>query len=286
MKPIESSRIAVLGLGLMGGSFAAAIRDRCETVIGMDRRPEAVQFALDHNLIDAGVSEIEEAVSDIDITILAAPVRAILDQISTYARSWPAGSLLLDLGSTKQEVVRRMEILPESVHALGGHPMCGKELSGIHHADPQIFNDATFILTPLDRTVPEALAMAEALVRAVGSVPLILDPSRQDHLTATLSHLPYLLSCGLVATADAVTSGDPAAWEIVAGGFRDTSRISGSDIDMMIDILLTNRQEICSAVAAFQGRLGQLTQWVAEEDESALRESLTKIREERRRMFP
>lgn len=286
MKPIESSRIVVLGLGLMGGSFAAAIRGRCATVIGMDQQPETVQFALDHNLIDAGTTEIEDAVSKSDITILAAPVRAILDQIETYAQSWPPGSLVLDLGSTKQEIVARMEVLPESVHALGGHPMCGKELSGIHHADPEIYRQATFILTPLDRTTPEALATAETLVRAVGSVPLILAPSRQDHLTATLSHLPYLLSCGLVATADAVTSGDPAAWEIVAGGFRDTSRIAGSDIHMMIDILLTNRQEICSAVAAFQGKLGQLAQWIAEEDESSLREALIKIRAERKRMFP
>jgi len=286
VKPVGSSRIAVLGLGLMGGSFAAALRGHCASVIGMDRRGDAVRFALEHDLIDTGTTCVEDALPDVDITVLAAPVRAILDHINTYAQSWRPDSLVLDLGSTKQEIARRMESLPDSVHAVGGHPMCGKELSGIHHADPAIYEQATFILTPLHRTTPEALATAEALVRVAGSVPLILDPARQDHLTATLSHLPYLLSCGLVATADAVTSSDPAAWEIVAGGFRDTSRIAGSDIDMMIDVLLTNRQEICSAVAAFQGRLGQLAQSIAEEDESALREVLTKIRTERKRMFP
>ena len=114
----------------------------------------------------------------------------------------------------------------------------------------------------------------------------MLSAERQDFLVATVSHLPYLLACALVATADATTSADPAAWEIVAGGFRDTSRVAGSDVTMMLDILLTNQEEVLSAVETFQAQLGVLAHLVASGDEGALRSRLSRIRKERRRMFP
>jgi prephenate dehydrogenase len=114
----------------------------------------------------------------------------------------------------------------------------------------------------------------------------VLSPERQDRLVATLSHLPYLLACGLVATADVMTSPDPAAWEIVAGGFRDTSRVAGSDVTMMLDILMTNREAVLQSVEAFQGQLEVLAGLVAAGDEQALRATLSAIRGERMRMFP
>jgi prephenate dehydrogenase len=105
-------------------------------------------------------------------------------------------------------------------------------------------------------------------------------------LVATLSHLPYLLACALVATADATTSADPAAWEIVAGGFRDTSRVAGSDVNMMLDILMTNQEEVLKAVATLQAQLSALAGLVRSGEEDSLRAKLSTIRETRLEMFP
>jgi prephenate dehydrogenase len=164
--------------------------------------------------------------------------------------------------------------------------MCGKETSGVEVADRDLYRQRTFILCPLPRTSEAALALGRELVCATGAQPLVLEPGRQDFLVATLSHLPYMLACALVRTADATTSADPAAWEIVAGGFRDTSRVAGSDVTMMLDILLTNRAEVLKALEACRAQMRRLTSLVERGDEDDLRAALEAIRAERLRMFP
>jgi prephenate dehydrogenase len=192
----------------------------------------------------------------------------------------------MDLGSTKSQIVSAMARLPDHVQPLGGHPMCGKEVSGIEAADPALYQGCTFILTPLPRTSEAALSLGRALAEAVGARPLVLEPERQDFLVATVSHLPYLLACAMVNTADAKTSPDPAAWEIVAGSFRDTSRVAASDVTMMTDILLTNREKVLEALDTYQAQLRDLTYLVETGDEEMLRTTLSTIRAKRKEMFP
>ncbi len=286
MRPLAEAQITVIGLGLMGGSLAGALRGRCRQVTGVARRSETIQIALSRGLIDRGTTVIADGVCEADAVILATPVRTILQQLEEIAPLLPHGCLLMDLGSTKREIVAAMEKLPPHVQPLGGHPMCGKEKSGLEVADPELYRERTFILTPLQRTSPDALRLGTAIAEAIGARPLVLDAERQDYLVATLSHLPYLLACALVATADATTSSDPAAWEIVAGGFRDTSRVAASDVTMMVDILLTNREEVLKAVRVYQTQLHHLAQLVEAGDESNLRAALSAIRSERLKMFP
>jgi prephenate dehydrogenase len=192
----------------------------------------------------------------------------------------------MDLGSTKGQIVGAMAALPPHVQPLGGHPMCGKEKSGIEVADPAIYSGATFILSPLDRTSEAALDLGRALVEASGATPLVIEAGRQDFLVATLSHLPYMLACSLVSTADSTTSADPLAWKIVAGGYRDTSRVAGSDVTMMVDILLTNRDEVIKAMRTCIEKMRVLTDLVNVGDEDTLRRTLGTLREKRREMFP
>jgi prephenate dehydrogenase len=227
-----------------------------------------------------------EGVREADVVVLATPVRVILRQLSEIASLLPEDCLLMDLGSTKARIVAEMERLPEHIQPLGGHPMCGKEKSGIEVADPALYEGCTFILSPLKCTSEEALALGRALAEAVGAVPLVLEPERQDYIVATVSHLPYLLACALIATADATVSADPAAWEIVATGFRSTSRLAGSDVTMMTDILLTNREEVRKALDAYQEHLGELVRLVEIADEEKMREVLSVIRKTRREMYP
>ncbi len=286
VESLPQATVAIIGLGLMGGSLAGALRGKCKTVLGIARRKEAVQKALELALIDRGTSSLKEGVREADVVVLAIPVRAIINQLPVIAALLPDGCLLMDLGSTKANIVEVMANLPPNIQVLGAHPMCGKEKSGIEVAEPALYQGRTFILSPLARTSEKALALGQQLARAVGASPLVIEAARQDYLTAAVSHLPYMLACALVKTCDATVSNDPLIWKIVAGGFRDTSRVAGSDVTMMLDILLTNRGEIVNAMTECAAHLQQLAQLVAESDEEKLDRVLTKIRETRREMFP
>ncbi len=283
---LADSQVTVVGLGLMGGSLAGALRGQCRAVVGVARRSGSLEVASACGLIDWGTTEVADGVRDADVVVLATPVRTITRQLAELAPLLPQGCLLMDLGSTKTEIVAAMARLPDHVQPLGGHPMCGKELSGIAAAEPGLFRGRTFILTPLPRTSEAALNLGRELAEATGAHALVLDPQRQDYLVATLSHLPYLLACALIATADTTTSADPAAWEIVAGGFRDTSRVAGSDVTMMLDILLTNKEEVLKAVGVYQAQLAALAHLLEAGDEEGLRVALSDIRQKRKEMFP
>jgi len=283
---LRDCQVSIVGLGLMGGSLAGALRGQCRSVVGVARRAEVVETALAQGLIDWGTTDLAEGLREADVVVLATPVRIILRQLGEIGPLLPEGCLLIDLGSTKSRIVDEMARLPAHVQPLGGHPMCGKEVSGIEVAEPTLYRGRTFILTPLPRTSEAALALGYELAEATGAHPLVLDAQRQDFLVGTVSHLPYMLACALVATADATTSADPAAWEIVAGGFRDTSRVAGSDVTMMLDILMTNRKEVLKAVATCQEQLSHLAHLVGNGDEDALRNALSAIRKTRLEMFP
>ena len=283
---LADAQVTIVGLGLMGGSLAGVLRGQCRRVIGVARRTETVEAASAGGLVDYGTMELEEGVAGADIVVLATPVRVILHQLATIGPLLPGGCLLMDLGSTKADIVAAMDALPPHVQPLGGHPMCGKERSGIEVADPTLYRQRTFILCPLARTSTRALALGQALVQASGAEPLFVEAERQDSLVATVSHLPYLLACALVSTADATTSADPLVWEIVAGGYRDTSRVAGSDVTMMLDILLTNREKVVAAAEVCLAQLEGLRELVASGDEDLLRTRLAAIRETRRDMFP
>ena len=286
MTELTDARVAVVGLGLMGGSLAGALHGKCARVIGVARREETIESALSRGLIDDGTTDLATGVQGADIVVLATPVRTIIEQIEEIGPLLPSGCLVMDLGSTKAQIAGRMNDLPAGVQPIGGHPMCGREVAGIAAADPALYRGCTFILTPLARTSPAAIALGESLVQAVRAHPLIIEPEQHDRLAATISHLPYLLACALVSTADALTSIDPAVWEIVAGGFRDTTRIAGSDVTMMLDILLTNRGEVLEALNTYRASVRKLAQLVASGEEEDLRQALDTIRTLRREMYP
>jgi prephenate dehydrogenase len=285
VKRLTDTQVTIVGLGLMGGSLAGALRGKCRAIVGVARRAEAIETALARGLVDRGTTDLEIAVRQSDAVVLATPVRVILRLLAEIGPLLPEGCLLMDLGSTKAQIVAGMARLPGHVQPLGGHPICGREVSGISAADPTLYRDHPFILTPLPRTSQAALALGRALVEAVGARPLVLDPDRHDRLVATVSHLPYLLACGLVGTAQIKAAADPMVWQIAASGFRDTSRLAASDVTMMLDILLTNREAVLEALGTCETQLRQLTHLIEVGDEEGLRTALHNIRERRKEMF-
>ncbi len=288
MDDVSGFSLTVVGLGLMGGSFAGALKGQCKTVVGVDKSQDVVDRALARGFIDAGTTDITSGVRQADVVVLATPVRSIVKLMESISHQLAEGCVLMDLGSTKADILQAMAKLPAHIQPLGGHPMCGKEISGIDAADKDLYRDRTFILSPLPRTSESTLELGKALARAIGAVPLIVEGNRQDFLVGTLSHLPYLLACALISTADKTTSPDPLAWKIVAGGYRDTSRVAGSDVTMMVDILSTNRDKVLKAVDVYIEQLRYLADLVAqgEEGESALREALQYIQATRKEHYP
>jgi prephenate dehydrogenase len=280
---LTDARVSVVGLGLMGGSLAGALRGQCRTVVGVARRAETIETALARSLVDRGTTDLADGVHGADVVVLATPVRVVLHLLRQIGPLLRAGCLLMDLGSTKSQIVACMAQLPSHIEPLGGHPMCGTERSGIEAADPKLYSGANFVLTPLPRTSEVALALGRSLVEAVGARSLVLDPDRHDRLVAAVSHLPYLLACGLVGTAEWVGSTDSAVWTVAASGFRDTSRLAASDVTMMLDILLTNRRAVTEALKAYQAHLCNLTHLIQSADEEGLRAVLTDIRGSRLR---
>jgi prephenate dehydrogenase len=217
--------------------------------------------------------------------VLAAPVRAILAQLALLARR-PAPArppIVLDLGSTKTAIAAAMRQLPAGYAPLGGHPMCGKEVSGLGHAEADLFRDKVFILTPLERTPRWALSRVRELVHAIGARPIELTPERHDELAAAASHLPYLAATLLVRAAEGL--GDDQVWEMAASGFRDTSRLAASDVTMMTDILLTNRRAIARALERYQAELSNLLVMLESGDAETLAAFLGEAAWRRRGLF-
>jgi prephenate dehydrogenase len=275
---LAECRVGIIGLGLMGGSIAMGLKDACRSISGYDVEPNVIAQALDHGTIHR---PIDLRGDEVDLLILAAPVSAILDWLDRLPPVFAGEFHLLDLGSTKTRIVERMRLLPDRISPLGGHPMCGKETSGLSAADGDLFRGCLFVLTPLERTRPGTLNIALELTAALRARSLTLDPQRHDRAAAAISHLPYLISATLV---DAVIHLDAdEAWPLAASGFRDTSRLAASDVTMLLDILKSNRGEVLRALDSAQVSLQETIELIEREDWLDLRAKLESVREKRMR---
>jgi prephenate dehydrogenase len=278
----RSKNLAIVGLGLMGGSLALALRGCAETIVGIDQNPATRQYALDHGLVDQATEDLKAGVAEADAVLLAAPVRVILDilhkRIGSYLR---ANTLLMDIGSTKFDICEALGSLPIGIQAIGGHPMTGKEHSGIQAADANLYQHRPFVLCSTRRTTPATRLRALALVESIGAEAIEMEAPRHDRIVAGISHLPYMLSASLVATIAREAQHDEAFWQLAAGGFRDMSRLAGSDIQMMGDILSTNTRAVATLLAMFRVRLAELETMLIAGEHDKLIESLFPVREAR-----
>jgi prephenate dehydrogenase len=267
--------VCIVGLGLMGGSLALALRmaERApDLIVAVSRRADVLEAARSAGAIDLATRNLRAGVADADVIVLATPVRTILRLLPEVGRSARSRALVMDLGSSKTQICEAMESLPAGLQPVGGHPMCGKEMAGFAAADGALFRERAFALCPLARTAPEALDAATALARSVGARPLVVDPVLHDRAVAGISHLPYVAAAALVNCV--TSSGDPLAWSLASSGFRDTSRLAASDVDMMLDILLTNREAVVDWLERYAGQLDVLRSALGSGDEAGLRELL------------
>jgi prephenate dehydrogenase len=286
LKSLQESTVAIIGLGLMGGSLALALRaqNACRKILGITRNPDVRDAAVKSAAVDAASGDLMLA-SDADVIVLATPVRTILEQLSRVGQVAREEVIIMDLGSTKRAIVQAMEALPPHVEPIGAHPMCGKEASGFDAADASLYRNAAFILTPLARTSASTLALAASLATTVGARPIVLDAERHDKIIATTSHLPFTLASTLMTAADELAHADGSVYALAASGFRDTSRLAASDTTMMLDILLTNRENVVGAMRAYSRHLVALAELIDQQDETGLRAILQDAATKRRKLF-
>ncbi len=267
---LSRSRIAIIGLGLMGGSLALALKGRCASVYGIDSDQATLELARRQNIVDHADSDPAQLLPGADMVILAAPVPAILNLLEQLPTFMPDPCVVLDLGSTKGSIVEAMSRLPDRFTPIGGHPLCGKEKLSLANAERTLYHAAPFLLTPLERTSARALSAAKQIIAAIGAQAVILDAEEHDRVLAATSHLPFLLSSALsLVTQD-------NAIPLIGPGFRSTSRLAGTSSSMMLGVLQSNRENVVEAVHRFRAVLDEFGTALEKRDDSRLQTLLNK----------
>lgn len=287
-------RVAVLGIGLIGGSIGLAARARAGArVSGWDPEPGVRARALQLGAVDVAADDIAGAVAGADMVFVAAPVGALVQTVRAALDSADGQAVVTDVGSTKRLIA---EAISDS-RFIGGHPLAGSEVSGVEHAREDLFDGAVWYLTAASgaqasggssgaRTAPEEQLSGlvpdgdggerlAALIRALGAQPVPIDPERHDRLMASVSHLPHVLANVLVAQAVALfgAEGPPGGGQLGTGpSFRDATRVAGSNSAIWTDIYMSNRDALITAIDELTGRLAQVRAAMDAGDEQALRE--------------
>lgn len=259
-------RVTIIGLGLIGGSMGLALKQanwRGSKIIGYVRRQEVGALALKLGVVDEVEVSLREAVKDADVVVIATPVLTVKDIFRQIAADLSPYSIVTDVASTKVQVMRwAEELLPSGVSFIGGHPMAGRETSGILAAKADLFHNCTYCLVPSQKAKPEAIQTVTDMVGNLGAVPLTIDAQEHDNLVASISHLPMLLSVALVL----VTTKNPS-WELMARlattGYRDATRLASGNPEVNAHICLSNPDAIISWLDIFIDELLRLRRLIA-----------------------
>jgi prephenate dehydrogenase len=278
-------RLAIVGLGLLGGSVAKAARAEglARSIVAVGRSAARLEAARRDGSVDRVTTDLAAGLREADFVLLAAPVAAIEGLLPDVWRAAEPDATVTDVGSAKAAIVRAAERLAaaRSLAFVGGHPMAGSEQSGYAVARADLFQGATVILTPTERTDLPAAKRVTEFWEAVGARVTALDPERHDQVVAAISHLPHLAAYALV---ESVARLDGQALDVAARGFKDTTRIATSDPRVWREIFLTNRAALGQALAAFRAALAEVEALIEAGEGERLERKLAEIKGVRERL--
>jgi len=277
-------RAAVIGIGMIGGSFALAAKQQglVGSVVGVARTERTLSEALNLGAADETSTDPMFAVKDAHLVYLAAPVRAIEKLLRDIAGAVPETCVITDAGSTKREIVAAAaDALPSHCTFIGGHPMTGSEQAGIAAARPDLFRDCSYFLTPGSDAPPHDLRRLRQLVEGIGAQPVLTGPEAHDRLLAATSHLPHMLAAALCATL-ADFEGDLHSF--FGPGLRDTTRIALGSPELWRDILLSNADNVRVRLADLRRALDEFERALKAHDAAQLSALLDRAREVRKRL--
>lgn len=266
---VHFGNVTIIGVGLIGGSLSKVIKANgiADRVTGAGRGRRGLEQALHLGVIDRIADSLEEAAADADMVVLATPV-GVFEQITRQiSRVMKPGAILTDVGSVKGEMVNTLEsILPGHVHYVPGHPIAGKEKTGVAEASETLFKNAKCILTPTERTDMAALDAVRGIWEAAGARVIMMDPFLHDEVFAAVSHLPHVAAYAMICAISDMNTGTDDYLTFSGAGFRDFKRIAASSPEMWRDICLLNRRNIVQMIERYQFSLSRLKKAIERAD--------------------
>ncbi len=270
--------VAIVGVGLIGGSIGLALRRRgiTNSVVGIGRRIESLRVAEQLGAITSATLDLSEGVQDADLIIVCTPVNTIPEFVKQAAQNSPAQALFTDVGSTKQSITTSLAAsLPRQVRFIGSHPLAGSEKQGAAEADPDLLVNRTVVITPTRRNTQDDRTEIQEFWELLGARVRTMSPAAHDRALAATSHLPHAIAAAL---ADCLTAG---AVPLTATGFRDTTRIAAGDPELWTQILLDNRHFVLQALEPFDRSLALLRTALTTGNRAQLKRTLSKAKMKR-----
>lgn len=273
------NKITIIGVGLIGGSFGFALKEKKPNfkIVGVDKK-EIIEKAIARGAIDEGTVNLKEGIKEADIVIIATPVKTILNILTQISPFLKKGCLVTDTGSTKGQIVERADkVLSKDIFFIGGHPMAGSEEYGIESANPHLFQDRTYILTPTKKSNLIAIEKIFSLIKMIGANRLILNPLEHDRIVGAVSHLPQIIAVSLINMVSELIQkeNNNNYFKAVGEGFKDMTRIASSPYKVWEDICYTNKEIILEMIQEFRNYLGVIESKL-KNDPSSLKEEFQK----------
>lgn len=268
-------RITIIGLGLIGGSLALAIKEKnlAKELVGVSRRKSTINHAIRNRMVDVATLDLKKGVKDSDLVIISAPVFKIVDIAKQIAPFLKNGAILTDAGSTKKYIVRNIEpIIPKGVYFVGSHPFAGSEKSGIKSSDRDLFNGAFCIVTKTLNTNPEVLSKIKRFWEKLKMKVAVMGLNEHDKMVSKLSHLPHTAAVSLVNSIGSMKA------KFASSGFRDATRIASGEPELWKDIFLTNRDNLIKDIEILKRELSKIEMALKNNDKVELLKSLNRAK--------
>ena len=271
---LSEKTVALIGLGQIGGSLGLDLLGGrlARGVVGFDSASGVAEAARELGAIDEAASTLEAAVADADLIVLALPIRALPRELKRLRSAAPGHALFLDLAGTRVEIMRTVSELKLEARYVGAHPLAGSEGVGLDSARMALFREAVFALTAHSDLTPANRTTAENLVHALGGRVVHLTPDQHDAAIALTSHLPHALAISLMRIFAEERADQPLLPELIGGSFRDATRVAASSPELMLDMFISNREELLRVLDRFAGELDDLRKLLAQNEEQGLRD--------------
>ncbi len=276
------TKILIVGLGLLGGSYARALKKKGYTVWAIEKKNESVEYALQEGIIDRGSTLVEENfLKEANLTVFALYPRVFLEWIREYGEKFPRGAVLTDVTGVKSGVAEQVqELLPDGVEFIAAHPMAGKEVGGVENSDDSIFRNANYIVVPTEKNTHEGVEICKELGKELGFACIsVLTPEKHDEMIAFLSQLTHCIAVSLMCAGD-----DTGLVNYTGDSFRDLTRIARIQEDMWSELFLLNKQSLLEQMDKFGKVFDLLRQAIAEEDTEKMKEMM-RLSTARRALF-
>ena len=277
-----SKKILIVGLGLLGGSYAMALSRKGYTVTAIDQNPQSIEYALTHDLIARGSAEIDTTLIDeADLIVFALYPHTFLQWVKEHGHLIKPGTVVTDVTGVKSCIVYDVQsMLPEGVEFIAAHPMAGRELSGVENSDDSIFRGANYIVVPTEKNTFSAIELCKSLGQELGFKDVsLLNPEKHDEMIGFLSQLTHCIAVSLMCASD-----DPNLEKYTGDSFRDLTRIANINDEMWSELFLANRDSLLRQMDSYRSAFDRLYNCVKNADREEMR-SMMRFSSERRRNF-